>query len=215
MLGVSPLRIMVMNLFDIVSQAQGGNAINNLAEQFGLDQSQAESAVKHVLPAFSKSLQNNTADADGLKGLLGALQGGNHQRYDDASLLGSQQATDEGNGILGHIFGSKDVSRGVASHVAGQTGISDSIIKQMLPSLATMVMSSLGKQVASSAMRGGIDALLGRGGRGGLFGSLLSGFLVKKAFGSKKPTGQSVLGSLLASDGDGSYMDDLLRMAGR
>ena len=35
--------------------------------------------------------------------------------------------TDDGNAILGHIFGSKDVSRGVANQAADLTGIGGDI----------------------------------------------------------------------------------------
>ena len=70
-----------------------------------------------------------------LGALLGQLGGG---RLLD-SVLGSQPTPIEpGNEVLGQIFGSKDVSRSVADHAAGQTGISAGLLKQMLPILASL-----------------------------------------------------------------------------
>ena len=52
----------------------------------------------------------------------------------------------EGNGILGHLFGSKDLSRAVASQAAQATGIGQQVLQQMLPVIASMIMGGLFKQ---------------------------------------------------------------------
>ena len=102
--------------------------------------------------------------------MLAALQGGNHERYvDDPSALSAPDTIEDGNGILGHIFGSKDRSREVASQVAGRTGIGASILKQMLPVLAGLLMGHLAKRVGPGMPGGGITPLdqtkAGMGGR--------------------------------------------------
>ncbi len=48
--------------------------------------------------------------------------------YDDT-------AVSDGNNILGHILGSKDVSRAVADRASANTGIDSGMLKQMLPCL--------------------------------------------------------------------------------
>jgi hypothetical protein len=53
---------------------------------------------------------------------------------------------EEGNGILGHLFGSKEVSRAVAAQAAQATGIGQEILKQMLPVIASTMMGGLFKQ---------------------------------------------------------------------
>jgi hypothetical protein len=53
---------------------------------------------------------------------------------------------EEGNGILGHLFGSKEVSRAVAAQAAQATGIGQEILKQMLPVIASTMMGGLYKQ---------------------------------------------------------------------
>ena len=53
---------------------------------------------------------------------LAVVKGG-HQRYlGNIEAAASQAGVTEGNGILGHIFGSKDVSRNVAAHASSASG---------------------------------------------------------------------------------------------
>ena len=92
-------------LMDMIMGAAGGGVLQKVAGQFGLDESQAASAIQALLPAITGGVQRNTQQAGGLESLLGALTGGNHQQYlDDPSTL--DNATQEGNGILGHLLGS-------------------------------------------------------------------------------------------------------------
>ena len=57
----------------------------------------------------------------------------------------------EGNGILGHLFGSKELSRAVAAQAAQATGIGQEMLKQMLPVIASMIMGGLFKQSTAQA----------------------------------------------------------------
>jgi hypothetical protein len=142
---MNPILGMLMN-------AGGGGAVQQLSRQFGLSEDQTQGALGHLVPAVMAGLQQNTAAEGGMGALLGALTNGNHSQYlENPELLGQQSTVAEGNGILGHIFGSKEVSRSVAGHAAEQTGIGTDIMKQMLPIVATMVMGSLSKQNAMAA----------------------------------------------------------------
>ena len=180
-----------MSLLKTILESQGGAVAGQLAKQFGLDANQASSVLGQLVPALSAGVKKNTAQQSGLEGLIGALSKGNHQRYlDDPSNIGQQATVDDGNKILGHLFGSKDVSRQVASHAAQQTGVSSDLLKKMLPVVATMVMGGLSKQSNSG---------------GGALAGLLGG-------GNDSSAGQSLISSFLDSDGDGSIADDLLGM---
>lgn len=135
-----------MNLLEVLMQSNGGQNVNALAEQFGLSGDQAQGVLGQLLPALTKGMQNNISQPGGLESLLGALSDGHHTQYvDDPSTFAMPQTVQEGNGILGHLLGSKDVSRALAQHVSGNTGVSDSIIKQMLPIVASMAMGALAK----------------------------------------------------------------------
>jgi len=204
-------------LLDLLGGAQARPATQQLGAQFGLDENMTQMAMKALLPALAAGLTSNASKPGGMEALLGALQGGQHGRYlDDPTQLSQSQTRDDGNGILEHLFGSKDVSRSVASHAAQKTGIDSGLLKQMLPIVATMVMGSLSKRSQEPDVMTSLMGMLGGGAPqpapqpSGL-GGLLSGL-----FGGGKPTPQptkaSGLGALFDADGDGSAMDDIFQM---
>ena len=137
----------MLPLFDMLANAQNGNAIDQMARQFGLSQQQAQEAMAALMPAFSQGLKRNAADPYGLGNFLQALASGQHARYfENAAAAFTPQGMQEGNGILGHLFGSKDLSRAVAAQAAQATGIAQQTLQQMLPALASMIMGGLFKQ---------------------------------------------------------------------
>src|SRR5262245_1183652 len=128
-------------ILDILMNSAGGGGVDQLGKRFGLSEDQTSAALSMLVPALLAGVQRNTAQEGGMTDLLGALTSGNHSRYlDQPEVLNDTATTDDGNSILGHIFGSKDVSRGVANRVSSETGISSAILKQMLPVVAAMVM---------------------------------------------------------------------------
>ena len=136
----------MLPLFELLKQANGGNAMNQMAAQFGLSPEQVQAATEALLPAFSLGLQRNTADPMGMGGFLSALASGQHGKYfDNVSQAFNPAGLQDGNAILGHLFGSKDVSRAVATQAAQATGIGSEILKQMLPVLATTLMGGMFK----------------------------------------------------------------------
>ncbi|TIN34393.1 MAG: DUF937 domain-containing protein [Mesorhizobium sp.] len=144
------------SLFDILAQAQNGNGMQALAQQFGLSQQQAQSAVEALLPAFSQGLKRSTSDPYGLGAFMTAMASDQHAKYfEDAGRAFSPQGVDEGNGILGHLFGSKDLSRAVASQAAQASGVSQQILQQMLPVVASMMMGGLFKQTTNQMQAAG------------------------------------------------------------
>lgn len=216
-----------MNLLDMIMQAGNGQVANNAGQQLGLNAQQSQSAIAALLPAISSALRQNTQSPQGLQGLLGALQGGNHGQYlEQADIFSQPQARTDGNAILGHLFGSKDVSRAVASHASAQSGIGADILKKMLPMVASMAMGSLSKQTAQPSMASQLAGLaLGassRGGQqqagGGLLGNILGAALGgnarrQRGYQQQQQQGMGILGNLLDADGDGNMMDDVLGMA--
>lgn len=224
-----------MNLFDMIASAQGGQAMANLGRQFGLSEQQSMDALQHLLPAFSTGLKRNTQSPMDLGGFLEALNGGQHARYfEDSNIFSDQNTVRDGNDILGHMFGSKDVSRAVAEQAAAQTGIGAEILKAMLPYLASIIMGALFKQGQNpigdilGEVLGGGQAQKRDGGNpfgqgnnpfgGGdnPFGPLSE---ILKGDG-KAPGGQplpgnmpksgaDIFGQMFDTDGDGSAMDDI------
>ena len=137
----------MLSLYDMMMQAQNGNAVETMARQYGLAQEQAAKAVAALMPAFSEGFKRNAANPYDLAAFMTALTTGDHAKYfEDISKAFTPQGLAEGNGILGHLFGNKEVSRAIAAQAAQMTGIGQDIYKQMLPVMASALMGGLFKQ---------------------------------------------------------------------
>ena len=174
-----------MNITDLLFDKGNSSAIKEVARNFDLNESQAKDAISSLAKSLSRGLAVNTQNKDSLNSFLDALKRGNHSKYlDDPSLLGKKETKQDGNDILGHIFGNKEVSRHVAKRASKETGLSSSLLKKLLPIVATMVMGSLGKKM----MGGGRQTTPKRPD---------SGFITQ----------------MFDKDNDGSMIDDVLGMA--
>jgi hypothetical protein len=186
-----------MNILEALMAAQGGGAVKQLGQQFGLGDDQTSAALSALVPALAAGLAKNATREGGLEGLTAALSGGRHGSYlDDLGSLTRPETVADGNGILGHILGSKDVSRQVAAQAAASSGVGPDILKQMLPVVAAMVMGAMAKnaggRAATAGLPGGLGANLGAG--GGLL---------------------DMLTPMLDRDRDGSVVDDVTGMLGK
>lgn len=156
-----------MDLLKLLMNTAGSGGLENLGKQFGLDSSSLGKVMEQVVPALGGGLAKNTSSAGGLESLMGALQKGNHQELlSKVSEARSSTVVREGNGILGHIFGSKEISRKVASQASAESGVGSDIIKKMLPVLATMAMGALSKETGGGQKSSLLGSLLGGGGDG-------------------------------------------------
>lgn len=175
-------------LLDVLFADENKSALQEMQKNFNLSEKETRVAVEELIPALSRGLQKNTQDAPGMDDLLEALRTGEHAKYmEKPDLLGKSSTVKDGNDILGHIFGNKKVSREVASRVATKSGLSSTLLKKMLPVIASLAMGALSKKVIG----GGGGRNRATAGSGGL------------------------LTSLLDSDKDGSVWDDVLGMAAR
>ncbi len=179
-----------MGLLDMVLSGENSSAISELAKNFGIDERDAKNAVSQMVPALSKGLKKNNSSAEGIASLVAALSKGNHQKYvNDPRSLTQEETVQDGNKILGHLLGSKDVSRNVAGYASDQTGLDAGILKKMLPMVAAMAMGALSQKSSALGLEKAQSASPQSGG------------------------GMDLFSSFLDSDGDGSVMDDLFGMA--
>jgi len=142
--------------------------IGDIASQLGIDESVAEAAVQQVLPGLVGGLKAN-ADEGGAASLEKALT-----KHKGAKLRGvSDVDTADGEKIVAHVFGDKKDA--VAAKLAGSSssGVTDTIIKQILPIVAPIVLAWL----ANKFLGGSSDAKSSEsaGGLGDLLGGLLGG----------------------------------------
>jgi len=141
-----------MSILETIMAAQGGSTVRQLGSQFGLGEQQTTAALAALAPALAAGFQQNIQSPTGLGSLVAALTSGNHRQYiDNPSQLGSPSATTDGNGILKHVLGSKEVSRELATKAAAQSGVSADVLKRMLPLVATMMMGAMARGNSGAA----------------------------------------------------------------
>ncbi len=210
---------------DMMSILKQSGAIGSIAQQLGVNEQVAQMGAEALLPSilggFKKTAQAQPTGLEGLGGLLGQLGGGG---LFDSVVSPEPTPVEQGNDILGQIFGTKDVSRTVAGHAAEQTGIDSGMLKKMLPILAMLVAGYMAKQ-AGGGEGGGLGGLLGSvlggggqasgGGLGGMLGNVLGGALGGGQQVAPAAGGLGGLASMLDFDGDGNPLDDIIGMAGK
>lgn len=145
----------MMTLFEMMQSAQNGQAMQNLARQYGLSQQQTQSAIDALLPAFSMGLQRQTQDPYAFGNLAQMMTASPFAKMYDADGDGiPDNARAMGNDVLSQLFGSKEVSNAVTAQAAATSGVGQAILKQMLPVIASMVMGGLFKSTNSQGMGG-------------------------------------------------------------
>lgn len=191
----------------IVQALQQEGVIASMARELNIDEATAQQGAGALLPALVAGLGRShvgagagaqpgaAGGASGLGGLadmLGGLAGGGAGGAPGGlggiggvllnQVLGPQPTpVQPGNDILGQIFGTKDVSRGVAEAAAGSSGVSSDLLKKMLPILAMAVVGYMMKKGAGSgtgpaAAAPGTGAAAG-GGLGGILGQVVGGMM--------------------------------------
>jgi hypothetical protein len=194
---------MSANLIDALG---GLGGLQQIASELGVDQQTVATGAAALLPAvlggFKKQAQAQSAGLEGLVGMLGGMGGGGLL---DAVLSPQATPVDQGNQVLGQIFGTPDVSRAVAGQASASTGISPDLLKKLLPIVAMAAAGMMAKSASAGAPQGG-------GGLGGLLGQVLGGL------GGGQPAAAGGLGglaSMLDLDGDGNPLDDIMGMASK
>ncbi len=180
-----------MNLMEAILGGSG-SPVSKLSNKFGLSQDTMTQVLRQYIPALTNGIKRNIQKKRGLNGLLEALDTGRHDRYlNDPGAFESDEAVDDGNGILGHLLKKKKVSRTLADRTSQKTGLSADKLKKILPLVAGLVMGALKKQGSQSGI---LEQLLGGGG-------------------GSSPGGLGSLFALLDADGEKSPIDDLLGLA--
>ncbi|RNC63531.1 DUF937 domain-containing protein [Proteiniphilum sp. X52] len=189
-----------MDLSELLNSTMGQSIVKSVAGQFGMNEKEASGVVNMAVPAILAGITRNAQSSDGAESLNKALESKH-----DGSLLNNlsgilqgrtQELQQDGNGILGHVFGNNLPA--VEQGLSQKTGVSMSKITPLLAMLAPIVMAYLGKEKR--------QANTGAGGLGNLLGGLLGGSQQNRS-GSGI---MDMLGSALDKDGDGNPLNDIL-----
>lgn len=174
--------------------------IQAIAQQLGVDPTQAEAAIQQAMPLLIGGLAKNastTQGADVLHSVLGD-HAGNNVGGILGSVLGGGGSTGGmagGMAILGHIFGSRQDQ--AAQGLGQASGMGSQNAGQLLAILAPVVMGVLGNMSQ----------------RQGMSPSGLGGVLGQEAQRIGQTGAGGLLGAVLDQDGDGKLgMGDLLKM---
>ncbi len=170
----------MFNLYEIVQNAQDGQAIDNLAKQFNISprrggcrrQGPAAGAVDR-LPDSERPNRRLSAPFSARWGI---------RSMPPPSPIPtrriSSETTQKGAAALQQLFGSPDTSAQIAQHAAGVAGLPPALIQQMAPVIASLILGGLSKGLANQGLGGVFGQLAGAAGPGGLgsiLGSLLGG----------------------------------------
>lgn len=194
----------MFSLQDLLGQEQGNEAVNQLTENLGANQTNVNSAIQMALPMILSGLARNAANPQGAESLNKALEqdhdGGLLDNLKDFLGSGAQQPqlTDRqtnGVGILGNIFGGNQTQ--VARQVSEKSGLDIGQVAQLMITLAPIVMSYLGRQKQEQ----NLDA------------DGLSNWLGNQRQKIEQSPQGGLLSGILDQNRDGSVMDDLGSLA--
>jgi len=162
----------------------------SIAQEVGIDTADAGTVIEQLAPLLMGAAKQNFQSSRDSGDLLKQIQDSQFSNMIDAPKKAVHQKdfTDIGNIILGQLTGSKENSGKVAKHVQNETGISDLIIKKILPMIAPFIIGALGKKAAPT-----INQQEQSGSTGGGLEDILIG--------------------MIDQDHDGSIIDDVLQMA--
>ncbi|HZH34828.1 MAG TPA: DUF937 domain-containing protein [Pyrinomonadaceae bacterium] len=186
----------MFSLQDLLGQQQGNDALGQISQAVGADQSAVSSAINMALPMIvsglaQKAQQPQTApvitsaitqEPGGILDNLGGLLGGVNPMMSA--------------GILGTIFGNQQTQ--VAQEIGRQSGLNTGQVASILMMLAPLVLGYFGRQQSQQGLdQGGIIDMLGGHQRQIEQQSPQSGWL----------------SGMLDSNRNGSSMDELTAMA--
>lgn len=181
---------------DLLSSSMGSDLIRGLASQTGQAEDKTAELLAMAMPTMLGAMKKNARSPQGAEGLMSALSS-RHTGDVLENLSGifeggvDESFKNEGAGILGHLFGSRQPA--VENALSQRSGMNPAAISQIIQMAAPIVMGLIGRQRAQSKISdaGGLDSLLG-----GLLGGQSQADL-------------GALSSLLDADGDGSFLDDV------
>lgn len=181
-----------MNLMDILQGQLSDEMLGQLGDHIGADKEQTAQAANGIFATLLGGLANNASSENGLSALGSALD-----RNHDGSMLddlmgmvggmmsGTAPASGPTNGLgmLSHILG--DRQEAAAEQIGQSSGLSMGQVMKLMPILAPIVMSVLGRAKSQGGIGlGDLGSILSgsaqsaqAGGFGDLLGSVLGGVL--------------------------------------
>lgn len=160
----------------ILASAQGGQLIPNLAERFGLSDEQIERAIQALTPALTIGLNRAAEEPQAFEKTVGALAGASrYSFFDEPSAAHSDDSVEMGRDLVHHLFGSPAETGQVLQAAAQQSGVRPDILSQLLPVLASVLLSGLTKSINEKGLGDVLGQLANSGALGGILEQILGG----------------------------------------
>ena len=195
-----------------IQELLGQIPVQQIASLLGTDTASAQAAVEAAVPTLLAGMQNNVQAPDGAAALESELA--RHRNgLADGGVDPSQVDTQDGEKIVGHVFGGQQDQ--VANQLAGTTnlgGVGGDLVRKLLPILAPIVMSYLAKKVLGGGQGSGEQASPTGGGGidlGSILGGILGGSLDGLGSGGQGTGGQGAGGRGSGGFGSGGLGDIL------
>ncbi len=167
-----------MNITDLVTGGIGSTVTSAVARMLNIEESKAKWIVSAAVPLMIAALNYNAKNKNQGANIDRALDQHSGSILGNLSGLLSGGPTDDGNKIVGHIFGNN--TGYVTQNLSEKTGLSSGQVGSVLAVLAPVVMGYLGQQKQQAQSGGGMADLIGGllgGGQSSGAGGLISGLL--------------------------------------
>jgi hypothetical protein len=184
---------------ELLNSDLGKQIIHGASSETGADENKTAQVVTMALPLLLGAMKKNASSDQGAQSLLNAL----NNKHDGSILdnLGGlfnngvdHSVINDGAGILRHVLGNKQ--SGVEQALSQKSGLDANTVGQILKIAAPILLGMLGKETRQSNANNP--------------GALMD--VIGQVIGGKTQEEQSLLHTLLDSDGDGSVIDDIAGM---
>jgi hypothetical protein len=181
---------------DLMRQAQGGQAVDNMAEAFGLKRSDMESLMATLLPVFALGMRKSMQDMARASTLAEALDPDKFRAaYEDTTAAVSPAVTEAGRIALEKMFGSGDAAKVIAAQASAMTGVGADVVSNVMPAMAATLFGGISQQMESGPFAPMLKAF--GGGAAGVAGmenpfkDAMSAFFKGYAAGKAKPKAET------------------------
>ncbi len=180
------------DLESLLSSAQGGQLVANLADRFGLTEEQIENAIKALSPALAIGLNRAAEEPELFEKTVGALAGASrYSFFDEPEAAQSQDAIDLGRDLLTEMFGSQAATGEVLQAAARESGVRADILGQILPILVSVLLSGLTKSINDKGLGGLLAQLANSGALGRILEQILGGAAPSRPAPESAPRGNA------------------------
>ena len=132
-----------MGLMDILMSSAGSSLVGKVASMANLDEGGSKSLINMISGELLSHTKEKIAGNEDSSMLEAAINGSKYLGMLESPNLDDKET---GNSILEMITGSKDKSRNIAANVAKSSGVDLSVIKNLLPVVAPMLLGSMSKR---------------------------------------------------------------------